>query len=75
MSLSKQTIQKSVSIVDTGESKMAEVLWVDRVVETIDETENIFCETNRRCAYGADDKDRFLSEVSDAESYITVLGW
>jgi len=75
MSLSKQVIQRSVSIVDTGDSKTAEVLWIDRIVETIEEKEQILSENNRRCAYSADDKERFLSEVADAESYITILGW
>jgi len=75
MGLSKQTIQKSVSIVDTGESKVAEVLWVDRVVETVDDVEQVLSETNRRCAYCADDKERFLADVEGAEDYLVVLGW
>ncbi len=75
MSLSKQTIQRSVSIVDTGSTKTAEVLWVDKIVETVGEKDQILSENNRRCAYSADDKERFLAEVEDAESYITILGW
>ncbi len=75
MSLSKQAIQRAVSIVDTGDSKTAEVLWIDRIVETIEEKEQILSENNRRCAYSADDKERFLADVEGAEDYLVVLGW
>ena len=75
MSLSKQTVQKAVSIIDTGESKMAEVLWLDRVVEAVDGVEQVLSETNRRCAYSFEDKERFLAEVEGAEDYLIILGW
>ncbi|MGE4267188.1 MAG: hypothetical protein AB7F25_07115 [Deferribacterales bacterium] len=73
--LEKKIIQRTVSIVDAGWGKTAEVLWVDMIVETVSDVENVLSENNRRCAYGVDDKERFLSEVADAESYITILGW
>lgn len=75
MSLSKELIQKSVSIVDTENGKVAEILWVGRIVETVDDVEQVLSETNRRCAYSSEDKERFLAEVDGAEDYISILGW
>jgi len=75
--LTKAIIQKSVAVVAVDDKKIAEVLWVERISETDDVSGevSVVSERNHRCAYSNADKDRFLSEVSEAESYIAVLGW
>jgi len=71
MSLSKQTFQRSITILDATDGKFVEVLWIEQVVEN----DVMLAETNRRCAYSVDDKERFLAEVERAEDYLMVLGW
>jgi len=71
MSLSERRIQKSVNIVSTKEGMIAEILWLNQIIKD----GVVFAETNHRCAYSAEDIERFLSEVENAEQYIAVLGW
>lgn len=67
--LSEQRILKSITI--NNPSNTVEVLWADQVLRD----NAVIAETYHRCAYGADEKDKFLSEVDGAQAYIAILGW
>lgn len=69
--LSENKIQKSVNVINTGEGMAAEVLWINQVIKA----GTVIAETNERCAYTADERERFLSEVENAEAYLVILGW
>ena len=73
---------KSINIVATEivdeetqevtEQKIVQVLWKKQL---FDEDGNVASESNHRGSYMKEDKERFLSEVEGAETYIAVLGW
>lgn len=69
--LSENKIQKSVNIVTTGSGKSVEVLWINQIIKN----DLVLAETNHRCAYSAEDKEKFLIEVERAEEYLGILGW
>lgn len=49
----------------------AEVLWINQVIKA----ETVIAESNERCAYSEEDKERFLADVENAEQYLAVLCW
>lgn len=71
MSLTENRIQKSINIINTDYGMTAEVLWINQVIKA----ETVIAESNERCAYSAEDKERFIAEIVNAELYLAVLGW
>jgi hypothetical protein len=69
--LSENRVQKSVAIVDNSDGLIAEVLWVNQIIKD----DVVISEAYHRCAYTEEDRERFITEVVNAELYLAVLGW
>lgn len=67
--LTEQKVLRSVElVVDAG---TAHAKWVNQILRDGD----VISEVPHRETYTKERKDRFLSEVPNAGSYITALGW
>jgi hypothetical protein len=69
MALTERTIIKQIQVLP--ESNTIQVQWANQILRDGE----LVTETFHRCAYGADDQEKFLAEVDGAEAYIPILGW
>lgn len=69
MALSEQKILKSVNVLPAAQA--IEVQWSNQILRN----DVVISETYSRCAYGADQKEQFLSDVPNGQPYIDAVGW
>lgn len=69
MSLYEQKILKQVTILP--DQSAINVQWANQIIKDGE----VISEQLHRKAYLISDKEAFLSEVEDAESYLQILGW
>lgn len=73
MALTEQTVQTQVTINTTpGFPSTINVKWERQI---IDDTGIVVTVIPKRKAYGIDQKNEFLLEVTGADTYILAAGW
>ena len=69
MALTENKVLKSIEVIPEAQS--VNVLWENQVLRD----GVVISQTLERSAYNELDKIRFMSDVSSANEYITILGW